>query len=229
MSSGTAPAPVGPLLLELQIADDPAPWAAAGFAVDGSGVALGPVRLLLTGRPDHDDAPTGIVGWTLAGVSLEGDYLDGLPTQVANAPSPSDGDAVDHANGAIGIDHVVVTTPDLDRTLDALATAGLELRRIRETTSAGSPMRQAFFRLGPTVLEVVGGPTGNTLSAAEAPSGWFGLAIDVADLDMTRRLLGVALGPIKPAVQPGRRIATFRQRELGLSVAIAAMDHHGER
>ena len=32
-------------------------------------------------------------------------------------------------------DHVVVLTPELDRTLAALEAAGLELRRIRDTTS----------------------------------------------------------------------------------------------
>ena len=35
---------------------------------------------------------------------------------------------------------------------------------------------------------------------------------------------GEHLGRIKDAVQPGRRIATLRHRDLGLSVAIAFMD-----
>jgi hypothetical protein len=122
----------------------------------------------------------------------------------------------------------VVLTPDLDRTLAALDAAGLELRRIRDTTSYGSPMRQAFFRLGPTILEVVSGDTGTGLPAADAPATWFGLAVDVDDLGATKALLGDGIGDAKEAVQRGRRIATFRHRQLGLSVALAAMDDLGD-
>ena len=64
--------------------------------------------------------------------------------------------------------------------------------------------------------------------AEVAPASWFGLALHVDDLDQTSEHLGEALGPIKAAVQPGRRIATFRHRALGISVPIAAMDHRGE-
>jgi hypothetical protein len=90
-------------------------------------------------------------------------------------------------------------------------------------------MRQAFFRFGPTIVEVVSGDTGTGLPAADAPASWFGLAVDVDDLDETAAVLGDGLGAIKPAVQDGRRIATLRHRSFDVSVAIAAMDHHGDR
>jgi catechol 2,3-dioxygenase-like lactoylglutathione lyase family enzyme len=137
--------------------------------------------------------------------------------------------AAAHPNGVVGLDHVVVVTPDLERTIGACEAAGLGLRRIRDTTSYGSPMRQAFFRLGPTVLEVVSGNVGNGEPAAEAPATWFGLAVDVDDLDQTAGLLGEGLGRIKVAVQDGRRIATFKTKQFDVSVAIAAMDHRGDR
>ena len=220
-----------PRLVELRVADEPEAWRAAGFAVDGDVVELGGVGIRLVGRPD--DEPTGIVGWTLSDVAVDDGDLDGLPTEVV-APPGGEGDRGDggrpaHPNGCIGLDHVVVFTPDLDRTLATLDAAGLDLRRIRDTTSHGSPMRQAFFRLGPVILEVVGGDTGTGLPAADAPATWFGLAVDVADLDETAEVLGEALGPIKGAVQEGRRIATLRHRDLGVSVAIAAMDDHAAR
>jgi catechol 2,3-dioxygenase-like lactoylglutathione lyase family enzyme len=217
----------GPRLVELQVADEPGAWVDAGFAVEDDVVTLGSVRLRLLGA---DPDVHGIVGWSLAGVEVTDGDLDGLPTTVA--ASGSDGGAPGgepHPNGTIGLDHVVVATPDLERTLDALAGAGLDLRRIRETTSHGSPMRQAFYRLGPTVLEVVSGDTGSGLPAADAPARWFGLAIDVDDLDQTAALLDDGLGPIKAAVQPGRRIATLRHRTFGVSVAVAAMDDHADR
>ena len=134
-----------------------------------------------------------------------------------------------HPNGITGIDHVVVLTPDLDRTVGVLEAAGLALRRIRRTDSQGSPMRQAFFRVGSVILEVVGGETGSGLPAEEAPATWFGLAVTATDLDRLAPQMGDALGPIRAAVQPGRRIATVRGRELGVSVALAVMDDHADR
>lgn len=226
MTAGTERADAGARVVELQIADEPDAWSAAGFTVADGVVVVGSVRLRLVGRRD---AERGIVGWTLAGVTAPDGDLDGLPTQIAAADPDGASMPATHPNGVTGLDHIVVLTPDLDRTLDALAAAGLELRRIRDTTSYGSPMRQAFFRLGPTVLEVVSGDTGSGLPAAEAPAAWFGLAVDVHDLDEARALLGDALGDTKDAVQEGRRIATLRHKQLGLSVAVAAMDHHAGR
>ena len=218
-----------PRLVELAVADEPDAWRDAGFSVEGAVVDLAGVRVRLVGRADA--GPGGIVGWTLAGVAAADGSLDGLPTAlVGDEPAPGpDGSVPPHPNGCTGLDHVVVLTPDLDRTLAALDAAGLDLRRIRDTTSYGSPMRQAFFRLGPVILEVVSGDTGSGVPAADAPASWFGLAIDVADLDETAAVLGEGLGSIRDAVQEGRRIATLRHRPLGLSVAIAAMDDHGGR
>lgn len=223
-------------LLELRVADDPSAWAAAGFAVDGDETVIDPVSIRLTGRPD-DGAPRGITGWTLSGVSVPDGSLDGLRTDCRSdveqrgttGPPSNPGPAPAHPNGTVGLDHVVMLTPDLDRTIAACEAAGLELRRIRDTAANGSPMRQAFFKLGPVVLEVVSGDVGTGLPAEEAPATFFGLAVDVDDLDATAAALGEGLGRIKAAVQPGRRIGTIRTKGFGISVAIAAMDHHGDR
>ncbi|WP_426571684.1 VOC family protein [Aquihabitans sp. McL0605] len=229
MGAGAGAAGPGPRLVALQIADDPSSWAAAGFTVIDGSVVVGSVRLELTGRP-ADGSRRGITGWTVSGLAVTDGHLDGLPTScrsdVAASDDPTPGP---HPNGVTGLDHVVVATPDLDRTIDALAGAGLELRRIRDTTSHGAAMRQAFFRLGPTILEVVSGDTGSGRPAADAPATWFGLAVDVDDLDETAAFLGDGLGSVKVAVQEGRRIATLRHKHFGLSVAVAAMDHHGGR
>jgi hypothetical protein len=95
--------------------------------------------------------------------------------------------------------------------------------RIREEpTPAGAP-RQAFFRLGATILEVV-------QQAAEAiepggeerPAFFWGLAFVAPDLDATVAGLGDRVGEARAAVQPGRRIATLR-RSAGLSLSVALM------
>jgi len=216
------------VLVELVVADPPEAWTAAGFTVQADAVRVGATTIRLTGRANP--YAKGITEWSLAGLDAgDAEDLEGLPTRFVDRPWTEPTAPAAHPNGVTGLDHVVVSTPDLERTIEALADVGLECRRIRETTSYGSPMRQAFFHLGATVLEVVSGDTGSGLPAAEAPAAWFGLAVDVEDLDETAELLGEGLGGIKVAVQDGRRIATFRHKALGLSVAVAAMDDHADR
>jgi hypothetical protein len=199
---------------ELTVADAPAAWSALGFAVDGDACLLGDVRLRLAGA----DAGRGLSGWSLRGV--EGTELDGLPTTLSEAGPP--GDAPAHPNGIAAIDHVVAITPALERTLVALEAAGLDLRRIREEpTPAGAP-RQAFFRLGTTILEVVQEPDEaiERGGGADRPAFFWGLALLAPDLDATVARLGDRVGDVRPAVQPGRRIATLR-RAAGLSLPVA--------
>ena len=120
-------------------------------------------------------------------------------------PPPS---APAHPNGVTALDHVVAITPDLDRTVAALEAAGLDLRRIREEpTPAGAP-RQAFFRLGAPILEVVQEPAEaiERSGGADGPAFFWGLALVAPDLDATVAGLGrSAAARPRPAVQPGRR------------------------
>ena len=58
----------------------------------------------------------------------------------------------------MAIDHVVAVSPSFERSVAAMQAAGMDLRRIREEpTPAGAP-RQAFFRLGREILELVAEP-----------------------------------------------------------------------
>jgi hypothetical protein len=206
---------------QLTVADEPAAWAALGFAVDGDRCRLGGTAVRLVGR----DAGRGLVGWTLRGLPGSGDAaLDGLATARAvdrRAPAPA---TPAHPNGVEAIDHVVVISPQLDRTIAALEAAGLDLRRVREEpTPAGAP-RQAFFRLGAEIVEVVQEPAevSARLGGAERPAFFWGLALRCADLDATVAALGERSSPIRDAVQPGRRIASLR-RDAGLALPIALM------
>ncbi len=159
------------------------------------------------------------MGWALRGVeSLD---LDGLATSRSEAVAPTEAPA--HPNGITGLDHVVAISSDLDRTVAALTAAGLDLRRLREEpTPAGAP-RQAFFRLGSVILEVVQEPPEATERAgADRPAFFWGLAFIAPDLEQTVAVLGDRVGEVRDAVQPGRRIATLR-RSAGLSVPIALM------
>ncbi len=139
-----------PTIDELLIADDTERWAALGFALADGRCQIGRVRLrFLTGTAER-----GIVGWSLRDVAHT--ELDGLATTISEQPAPDP--AATHPNGVVAIDHIVAMSPSLDRSVGALQDAGLDLRRIREQpTPAGAP-RQAFFRLGTEILELIQEP-----------------------------------------------------------------------
>lgn len=200
---------------ELTVADSPAAWAALGFAVEGEVCVVGEVRIRLAGS----GAGKGLRGWSLRGAATTD--LDGLATARSERPALSA--APPHPNGITAIDHVVAMTPALERTVAALEAAGLDLRRIREEpTPAGAP-RQAFFRLGATILEVVQEPPEAIERAGgDHPAFFWGLAFLAPDLEATAAALGEHAGEVRPAVQPDRRIATVR-RSAGLSLPVALM------
>ncbi|MFI4990245.1 MAG: VOC family protein [Solirubrobacterales bacterium] len=202
---------------ELVLADEPVRWSALGFELDGDRLQLGDLSMRFAG----EGAGRGIVSWTLRGVSST--ELDGIPTALSDSAPPAAKRA--HANGISAIDHVVAMTPALDRSVKALQDAGLDLRRIREQpTPAGAP-RQAFFRLGAEILEVVQEPEHVIVArdrGTERPARLWGLAFLAPDLDRTVAALGEHAGEAREAVQPGRRIATVR-RSAGLAVPVALM------
>jgi len=205
-----------PTIDELLFADEPARWSALGFAVADGCCQLGAVRVRFAAR----EAGAGIVGWSLRDVL--GTELDGLATTISDSPVPTQAPA--HANGVLAIDHVVAMSPNLDRSVGILRAAGLDLRRLREEpTPAGAP-RQAFFRLGREILELVQEPEQVVLRAGgpDRPARFWGLALRVEDLERTVDQLGEHVGEVRRAVQPGRRIATLR-RSAGLAVPVALM------
>lgn len=216
-------------LCELTVADEPGAWRGCGFEFDGDVCVVGEVGI----RFVSEEGKRGLTGWSLGGV--ESTELDGLGTNRSKDRthlSPHTGDKcvqspsepVEHPNGIVAIDHVVAISSDLDRTVAALSDAGLDLRRVREEpTPAGAP-RQAFFRAGPTILEVVQEPPEATeRHGGDRPAFFWGLAFVAPDLERTVAYLGEdRVSEVRAAVQPGRRIATLR-RGAGLSVPVALM------
>jgi hypothetical protein len=179
-------------LSALKLGDPPERWEALGFTVADRSVQLGEVTLELGGHR------AGITAWSLPAV----DGLDSFAASRRAAP-------VSHPNGASGLDHVVVVTPDFRRTAAALEAAGLPLRRIE-----GS---MGFRRVGPAILELV-----QRRDAPPGPARFWGLVPIVEDLDALKKRLGDLLSDPKPAVQPGRRIATL-SGAAGLSTSVAFM------
>jgi hypothetical protein len=188
-----------PALAALEIGDPPEAWRRLGFTVDDSNrIHLGGVELRLGAGGQ------GITAWAVTGV-------DAVTLVPVTAP-PDAPRSESHPNLATGIDHVVITTPDFDAAARALEVAGLPFRRIRHATPE---RRQGFRRLGPAIMEVVEAP------GTPAPAFW-GLTVIVSDFERLREHAGAQLGEARPAVQPGRQIATL-SRDAGLSTRVAFM------
>ncbi len=217
-------------LQSLTVADEPETWAALGFSVVDATVWIGSTGIVCGGSA----LGRGIVDWTLIDdTNAPVGIIDGLTTGTSDPLRSGPATSANHVNGVVAIDHVVISTPDVERCVAAFETAGLELRRRREGAAYGSQrMRQAFFWLGDpdgpvdrkVILEVVGPEIPDPDKAAE-PARFFGLALTVRDLSSTMAFFGDLMKPPTDAVQSGRQITTISSRA-GSSVAIAVMSPH---
>lgn len=198
---------------ELVIGGSRANWALVGinFSHEG-GFAIGELELRI-----DESLPPGLHSWVLSNIGSKVSSIDGIPTTGVSVNfRTTEIEDRDFALKPLGTDHVVVNTPDLERTSRALYEAtGAELKRIRD---AGNGMRQGFHRLGDVIVEIVSAPS---MPAGRA-SLW-GFVLNVADVNEVAAYLGPdVLSPPKPAVQKNRLIATFRGG-VGLGVPVALM------
>ncbi len=216
-------------ILFLTVADDPETWVRLGFILDGATVRLGSTAITLTGASADEK---GVTGWNLGEDSPLPEFVEGLRTTatptsnpVPDAGSTSTPSPPQHPNGITTIDHLVVKTPNLPRTIAAFEDLGWECRRTRDAGAYGEEnVRQAFFWFGDVIVEVVGPQTADP-EKADRPATFFGLALTAPDLDATAAFLGEFMKPPVDAVQKGRRISTISSRA-GSSVAIAVMTPH---
>lgn len=206
-----------PELRRLLIGDDAQGWADAGFTVVDDQTIIGTIALRFLGTPTQGPGPKGgVAGWELTDI-VDGS-IDGIRSIATDAPPAA---PVTHPNGVSRLDHVVIMTPDLERTTSSLRSFGFSPKRTREIPG-DPPRRQMFIWAGETILEVVG-PTEST---GNAPAAVWGLALTTSDMDSAVAALGPNLSTPKPAVQPGRQIATVDTGALGISPALALMTPH---
>lgn len=198
----------------LTIAGDPVAWRSIGLTVGDDGL----IPLLGTSLRLVSASQSGVVAWALSGLGETGAMsIDGLRTEPVERLEPV---FASHPLGASSLDHVVVLTPDLERTSAAIMeSTGSDLRRIREL----GQMRQGFHRMGERgsgalIVELVERP-----DIPEGPAAFWGVVLIVDDLDAAFELIGPdRISPPKDAVQPGRRIATVRA-DVGLGLPVALM------
>ena len=206
------PAPSAARVCELVIGGAPTGWEAIGIHFSKENrCLLADVSL----RIDSTLAP-GLHAWSISEIDASTTQIDGITTSLAtNAATTQATPNSGFRLHVVGVDHVVINTPNLQRTSDALAQlTGAPLKRTRD---AGNGVTQGFHKLGSVVVELVTMP-----SMPEGPASLWGFVLNVQDLDGIAAHLGPdVLSPPKPAVQPGRRIATFRSAAaLGVPVAL---------
>lgn len=159
------------MLLELHTGDDPACWAALGFAE----LVVGRVAVRC------DGAGGGIRGWTLAGAGAR--EVAGIPTTWSSAAP-----AIRSRPPTFGLDHVVLLTGRLDATVADLVAAGGDERRRMTQPRTGASL--AFVRLGETIVEVAARP---------GPPALWGLVAVVDDLGaLPADLVGTPRDAVQP-------------------------------
>lgn len=201
-------------LHSLDTGDEPGAWSDAGFTLEDGQLVVGTVRIRCLGDGGGHDR------WVLrAARPPDHDDVDGIATTWTHGADPEPGT---HPNGVTRFDHVVLRSPDLDRTTEALGALGLDLRRIRDVDLGEQSVQQRFFRMGEVILELVGPPA----PTGDGPCRIWGYAFVTEDIDAATAHLGDRCCAAKEAVQPGRRIATVRTRELGIGPTIALMTPH---
>jgi hypothetical protein len=204
-------------LVGLRVADPPEVWTTLGFHVVDDRVAAGGVELELTAGC----AGGGVRGWRFDppwAAPIDGlaplPTLTDRPTARASTTTGTSQALAPaaHPNGTTALDHVVVTSPDVERTTAALVEAGIVPRRTVEGARGDHDVLYRFFLLGTCVLELIGPRT----PEGDGPARFVGLAFTTTAIDA----LGTIAGDPRPAIQPGRRIATVR-KHAGASVPIA--------
>lgn len=203
----------------MTVTDDPDAWRQAGFTLLDTPEPLVDLGGIFVAFDAEAPSP---ISWTFDGLSSDSDDLDGIATM--QRPNPYDASEVSNSNGVVHLDHVVMMSPSLPRTVPTLEAAGFEVRRRRDIPQG---RQQVFLWAGLSIIELVGVlDADENLSVEEHPSSLWGLAMSTSDIDTAAETLGDLVGGIKDAVQTGRRIATVRTSELGITPTIALLTPH---
>jgi catechol 2,3-dioxygenase-like lactoylglutathione lyase family enzyme len=123
------------------------------------------------------------------------------------------------AHGVLGLDHIVVRTPDAERAAALYgARLGLDMRLDREVASR----RLMFFRCGDAIVEVLHDPSIDT-----GRDRFWGLSWRVASADAARARLaeaGLDVSEVRTGLKPGTRVFTVRNGTCGVPTLMIEPD-----
>lgn len=200
---------------QLGVSGSPDAFRAVGFNISPNGllaVLNGAIAFSGVGQ-EHQFLGIGAVGPMIP----TGVTLDGISVLNSEVVPP-----VDHPNGVYELDHIVVLTPDIDRTSHHTQ-AVLGLRQLGSREADGQ--RQIFHRFADVahpggdvskgcLVELV---QTNRVTSARL----WGVVFNTYDLAAMAQRCGGLLGEPHEAVQPERQIAVFAPgAALGIQVAV---------
>lgn len=123
--------------------------------------------------------------------------------------------------GVIGIDHIVIRTPQAERAAALYgARLGLDMRLDREVAGR----RLMFFRCGDAIVEIA-----EDRSLADDADLLWGLSWRVSDADAEQARLaarGVAVSEVRPGFKPGTRVFTVRDSTAGVPTLMIEQSAH---
>lgn len=201
-------------LVELHAGGPRIAWHTLFSPTDSSSYLLSDVRLTV-----DESLASGLVGWTIQCGRDAEVSIDGIPTTLVTDAEHLPRISQIGKQQAVGLDHVVVTTNNIDRTCAAIERElHLEVRRERQL---GNGAVQRFHKLDNTIIEVVAGP-----HVTHEGSQLWGMVVSVDDLfELCEELGDNFTSPPKKATQPGRYISTVRG-SVGLGIPFALMTPH---
>ena len=204
-------------LQRIVIGDDPDSWRSAGFSVLDNEMVFGKTVVELAGTANG----RGVLGWAIEGVTSNIESITSIaPSGTTLAVEQRTG--LDNTNAVFAIDHVVIETGDLDRTVAAFTEVGIKERRQGQMTTSLGERRQSFLWAGRVIIEIVAPVTADPNVAMRV----WGLALVSANLATTSHVLAENMSEPRNAVQPGRKIATIDTSALDISVPLVVMSPH---
>ncbi len=124
------------------------------------------------------------------------------------------------ASSVAALDHVVVTSADLDASRRVYGET-LSLRLALDRTFEERGLRILFFRVAGVTVEVAG--RARPGASADAVDAFGGLAYRVADADAARERIagaGFDVSPVRDGAKPGTRVCTVRGDPCGVPTLI---------
>eukprot|EP00941_MAST-03F_sp_MAST-3F-sp1_P002749 g2749.t1 len=209
-----------PILTELTVGDDADSWGKAGFSITkGNYCMIGDIRINLIGKTEKK---RGIISWGFDNLSEHVKSIDAIPCShfVRDTKQPI---KLENENRSFALDHLVLKSNNFEETNKNLQKNGFILKRV--ITNPKTKQSFSFFRDGGWILEVLGSSSFEEESVSKKSELW-GITLVVDDIMRTKSLLKNNLSEVRNAKQKGRKIATLRHKNFGMSVNIAFITPH---
>ena len=206
-----------PKLKRLFVANPPHVWESMGFKIVGNQVQLGNVIIQLVEKVCVCNP---VVGWDWENlVASKPSHIDGIP--LLNDKVDNVTEDVQHMNNSIAVDHVVLKTFNVEKTIKCMNEIGLEVRKRVVHQSKG--MEQVFFKAENTILEVI-----SSLEASNSvqDSYIWGITFVTSDIITLHKNLEGSTKVPYDAVQIGRKFTTLDNLKHGTKVRIAFISPH---